>query len=169
MKNVYTFFLLAQCLLIIAGCSYKIKGKHTVICFDNTSDKYLYVFSQTKKNTDTDTLCEHYSAFGQKMYHVPQNTKNETALHLREWDTYEDRMPSCDYLAVFVWDRDSVTVTQYKDGVTYKGPILVRYDLTLDDMFFLEWTVSFPPNERMRGIHMWPSYEELVEKYGRHP
>ena len=27
----------------------------------------------------------------------------------------------------------------------------------------LNWTVCYPPDERMRKIHMWPSYEDLQE------
>lgn len=43
--------------------------------------------------------------------------------------------------------------------------ILVRYDLTYDNLKALNDTIPFPPSEAMKDMKMWPPYEEVVSKY----
>ena len=51
-----------------------------------------------------------------------------------------------------------------------KDEYIVRYDLTISDIYFLlnsdgALELHFPPDERMKDIHMWPPYEEVIDKY----
>lgn len=48
---------------------------------------------------------------------------------------------------------------QYKDY-----PVLVRYDLTIDDLEGLNYIVEYPPIEQMQSVHMYPPYETVVAK-----
>lgn len=40
--------------------------------------------------------------------------------------------------------------------------ILARYVFTLDNMIMLGWSFSFPPNEAMKDIPMYPPYSEFA-------
>lgn len=39
---------------------------------------------------------------------------------------------------------------------------IVMYYLTLDDLIFLDWTIPYPPDERMQSMDMYPSYDNLM-------
>ena len=57
-------------------------------------------------------------------------------------------------------------------GFYNKDEYIVRYDLTLsniDDLLNSDGALElhFPPDERMKDIHMYPPYEEVLAKYGK--
>lgn len=160
--------LLALVLPITSNSSCnKVPGTHTFICFNNLSKYYLYVWPVKEFNEDCDTLQYwNYSAFGQERYRVPPESCNTRAIHLTprhfRKNTYENILSHYDLLMVFIWNKDDV----YDQNGVYSGPIIARYDLTLDDLTLLDWEISFPPNESMRNIHMYPPYEDIIAKYG---
>lgn len=51
------------------------------------------------------------------------------------------------------------------EGIRDDYDILVRYDLTYDNLKVLNDTIPFPPTEAMKNMKMWPPYEEVVKKY----
>ena len=51
------------------------------------------------------------------------------------------------------------------EGIRDDYDILVRYDLTYDNLKALNDTIPFPPSEAMNNMKMWPSYEEVIKKY----
>jgi len=38
--------------------------------------------------------------------------------------------------------------------------VLQRYDLTLEDLQRLNWRITFPPDERMRNVKMYPPFNQ---------
>jgi len=171
-RNVTIFRLVLTLVLsIISNCSCnKVSGTHTFICFNNTSKYYLYVWTVKEYYGDCDTLeYRNYSAFGQERYRVAPETCNTKAIHLTSRhfrkNTYEDILSHYDYLSVYIWNKDDVFE---KNGV-YRGPIIARYDLTMDNLILLDWEIFFPPNESMRSIHMYPPYEEIIAEYSNQP
>jgi len=163
MKKFATVFPAILFLSLLCCCSLnKVDGTHRYILFDNTSEYYLYVCPFRMKYGDCDTLDRNYSAFGQEKYRVPPGTSNTAALRLYRGNTYESTMRHYDYLSVFIWNKDNVS----EINGAYFGSIIARYDLTLDNLFLLDWEISFPPDERMKDIHMYPPYQEIIERYG---
>ena len=43
--------------------------------------------------------------------------------------------------------------------------VLVRYDLSQEDIYNLNAEIHYPPTDAMKGIHMYPPYEEVLENY----
>jgi len=46
----------------------------------------------------------------------------------------------------------------YPKYVPFDSVFLQRYDLTIRDLDILDWTLSYPPDERMKNIKMYPPY-----------
>ena len=65
-----------------------------------------------------------------------------------------------DTLSVFVFHIDTLLNHSWKeirDG--YK--ILVRYDLSAEDLESLRGEIYYPPTAAMRNVHMFPPYEKV--------
>ena len=60
-------------------------------------------------------------------------------------------------ITVFVYNADSVWL--YGDDF-FSGDhrITQRYYLSEDDLYTLDWTLTFPPDVHMKNIKMWPAY-----------
>ena len=54
----------------------------------------------------------------------------------------------------YLFSRDTLETVSWEEVVKeYK--VLARYDLTLEDLERLNWTIYYPPNEKMKGIKMY--------------
>ena len=97
------------------------------------------------------------------------------------FESFEDWFPTtCDFIPFFVIDFSLYSAkrheirdyerfyTEFYGGDEY----LVRYDLRINDIYSLlnkdgALELHFPPDERMKDIHMWPPYEEVVAQYNK--
>lgn len=63
-----------------------------------------------------------------------------------------------DTMSVFFFDPD--TLAKY-NWVTIKEEynVLVRYDLSHDDLKRLGWCIYYPPTETMQDVKMYPAYD----------
>lgn len=62
-----------------------------------------------------------------------------------------------DTLLVFVFNADTLE-TRGWDYVRENYKVEQRYDLSLEDFQSVYFKLTFPPNETMKHIHMWPPY-----------
>ena len=60
-----------------------------------------------------------------------------------------------DTLSVFIFHTDTLTEYTWNE-VRDKYMILKRYDLSLDDLRRLNFKITYPPNEIMDNIKMYP-------------
>ena len=44
----------------------------------------------------------------------------------------------------------------HEDTLRKYVPVVQRYHLTIKDLERLNWTVTYPPTEDMKGVSMWP-------------
>lgn len=70
------------------------------------------------------------------------------------------------YYSVFIIEGQKV-IDKGWDGIREDNDIIVRYDLTYDDLVMLDKIIPFPPTEDMKDVKMWPPYDEVVGKYER--
>ena len=105
---------------------------------------------------------------------------NATSFWRFRFESFEDWFPTtCDFIPFFVIDFSTYSAkwneihdseqfyTQFYGDDEY----LVRYDLKINDIYSLlnkdgALELHFPPDERMKDIHMWPPYKEVIVKYG---
>jgi len=64
-----------------------------------------------------------------------------------------------DTLSIFFFNRD--TLRKYPwETIRKDYNILKRYDLSIQDIQLLDYEISYPPNEAMKEMKMYPPYEE---------
>jgi hypothetical protein len=61
-------------------------------------------------------------------------------------------------LSIYVFDAEVVENTPW-EVVARDYLVLKRYDLTLDDLQRLNWTVTYPPTEVMKDVKQFPPFE----------
>ena len=66
--------------------------------------------------------------------------------------------------SVFIIDAQTAQEKSWED-IRKDYDILVRYDLTYDDLKALNNSIPFPPTEKMKDMKMYPPYEEVGKKY----
>lgn len=70
------------------------------------------------------------------------------------WDYVYSQFPQ-DTMSVFVFHSDTLAKFSWEE--VRKGyKVLVRYDLSLEDLERLNFELSYPPDNRMQGIKMYP-------------
>jgi hypothetical protein len=69
---------------------------------------------------------------------------------------YETRYPS-DTMSLFLMSNDTLEKYEW-DRVRDDYNVLIRYDLSVQDLYSLKFKVVYPPDERMADIKMWPPY-----------
>jgi hypothetical protein len=63
-----------------------------------------------------------------------------------------------DTLSVFIFHADTLDKYTWEE-VRDNYKILVRYDLSLQNLQLLNYTITYPPDERMKNMKMYPPYE----------
>jgi hypothetical protein len=99
---------------------------------------------------------EHYN----KRYVAPNST-NDTIL-------FGIDVPS----STFYWNSDTISCfiideKVYNENGLFKVQLYYlvkqRYDLSEDDMKYLDYKLTYPPSPKMRGMKMYPPYEEAIK------
>ena len=62
-----------------------------------------------------------------------------------------------DTLSVFFFNEDTLKAYNWQI-IRSDYKILVRYDLSFNDLKILNWTIPYPPTEAMRNMKMYPPY-----------
>jgi len=127
--------------------------------FFNTEDNRFFAYNDPETGKETDTLGiirpgtyrEDYCSFW-------GNT------HPRFQREYFEKEFPAGYYSVFILSYETYLEKGW-EGIRDDYDILVRYDLTYDNLEALNDTIPFPPSEAMKDMKMWPPYEEVVSKY----
>ena len=142
------------------------KSTDYFITFKNFSENEIVISDGVKYPLDSLDGIIYHSAHGDPV--LPNSSSKiefvrNAVLHSWYRQFSEAEIQYAGYLSLFVIDplklNDETGSAMYYD----KHVILARYDIRRKEMEALNWTVCYPPDERMRKIHMWPSYEDLQE------
>ncbi len=69
-----------------------------------------------------------------------------------------------DTLSVFIISADTLLKYGY-DDVRENYRILVRYDLDWEEVKKLNYIFPYPPTPEMKGMKMYPSYQEVITQH----
>ena len=154
--------------LTFISCGYEYPpGQHNSFPVVNMSRIPVYVYANNRDIVET-------PFFLYERNHPRLVAPGEISSSALRWDkggTFEEYyeevlMPQRkEYLYVFVIDA-ALSCDWIEDNCFSSSCYIVRYDLKLDDLSNLDWVISFPPDERMKSIHMYPTYQEVIAKYG---
>jgi hypothetical protein len=59
-----------------------------------------------------------------------------------------------DTLSMYIFHTDTLALQDW-ETITADYNVLVRYDLSFEDLERLDWKVFYPPNEKMEGVKMF--------------
>ncbi|MCM1501409.1 MAG: hypothetical protein NC115_01925 [Bacteroidales bacterium] len=76
---------------------------------------------------------------------------------------WSKQLDDADTIRLFFFDK-SVIDSYSWDEIHDNYLVLQRYDFSKFDLEKLNWRISYPPDERMKDIKMWPPYEEVVQE-----
>ena len=149
-----TFILISLYTISIAStCNKEDEKHHKTIRFINNTDKSIYVDGS---NSYPDTLNNQLGGVETQpqFFKVYPNTENREALHQRDfWEVEFINIPS-DTLMVYVFDADLLEA----HTTHVNNTIIQRYDLSLQDLQYVNWTLTYQPSPNMSDIKMYPPY-----------
>ncbi len=73
-------------------------------------------------------------------------------------------MAPTDTLRLFYFHSDSIAHLGW-NKIRDDYMVLVRYDLSQEDIYNLDAEIHYPPTDAMKDIHMYPPYEEVLKNY----
>jgi hypothetical protein len=159
MKQIRLCILL--CFVAIVGsqcCSYleksysiRIKNSH------NTDIYYHFNFSSIEKENDViypDTILSFPKNI---LVKVKQGTIFIDNMPLYPIEKWISNLPH-DTLSIYIFDID--TLNRYEwDEIQKDYKILQRYDISAEDIKYLNNEVPYPPTEAMKDMKMYPPYK----------
>lgn len=132
----------------------KFLGCYYGIDLQNDADFIVSSYGNISKSTSIPFKCPSLGITG--------GTKcNSILSETKDWIS---AMSPTDTLRLFLFHRDSVNYLGW-NKIRDDYMVLVRYDLSQEDIYRLGFKIHYPPTEAMKDIHMYPPYEEVLEKY----
>jgi hypothetical protein len=86
-------------------------------------------------------------------YNVKPHTKNKTGLMRRS--CIESNIVN--FYRVYIFDANVLATVSWST-IAKNHIVLQRYDLTKEDLQRLDWEITYPPNEAMKDVKMYPPY-----------
>ncbi len=166
MKNKYPKIMLLGMIVTLLSAStcyhypdYEDESHHYKIYFENCWDKPIVVWSAIDCNW-YDNPCVMYAP-----YETLWSYDNE-GIRITPGEVNGDYMKHDGFYESCIKERDSIYIAVFDAERTEKDDSLrfiVSYLLSLDDLHKLDYHLAYPPTEKMRDLHMWPPYDELIK------
>jgi len=155
MKNAILSFLVVGFITLTAcfSCDGP-KGHYELNVVNNsTNDIYMYYGA----NYPDTTIKEYNPAVSSSSYLI----KNKSSNSINNGDPIEFRFKEhrSDTIIFFLFDA-TIAKTIPWDSVMKNYLVLQRFDLSLEDLVRLNWTITYPPTDEMKNIHMFPPYKK---------
>lgn len=156
MKRVVIHSLLICC--IFSSCVKQPHDGHLYLSFTNTSNNIVYVTDYywiwSDIMNDPGFRIDHPFHLSEEAHSVVSKTTRKLNI-IAYYLTYEKIFTYTDKYTVYVFSR----YLDPGDNKNFKECILVRYELTLEDLVSLDFHLYYPPNEKMKYVKMNPPYE----------
>ena len=98
---------------------------------------------------------------------IPLKIYGESSGLMADEDTGNEwisAMAPTDTLRLFYFHSDSIAHLGW-NKIRDDYMVLVRYDLSQEDIYNLDSEIHYPPTDAMKDIHMYPPYEEVLKNY----
>jgi hypothetical protein len=156
-------YILTACmsfLFLALTCYRESDNCHVTINLRNDSNMRIYI----KVEGFYPKTYIHFDVTGKEAHEVNPGDINNKGLKARScyedalrYNSYNSYFPA-DTIMVFVYDAELVENTPW-ERVEREYLILKRYDLSLQDLQNLNWLLTYPPDERMKNMKMYPPYD----------
>lgn len=74
------------------------------------------------------------------------------------WEDRFRQLPK-DTLSFYIFNKDTLNTYTW-ETIRDEYKIMVRYDLSIEDIQFLNYKIIYPPTEQMKNMRMYPPYSE---------
>jgi hypothetical protein len=141
-------------------------GKHSYFIFENKKsnlDIVIGVDINGYHNANKIPVSKSQINSNKNRMVVYVNSTNERTLEdvHTTWEAKINSMKNYDTLKLFILDYAKImNMDAFPDLVPFDSVFLQRYDLTIKDLDRLGWRLSYPPDERMKDVKMYPPYNE---------
>ena len=150
MRNTNLEFLLFS-FLLLTGCKLYMDKVYGIEVVNDSSDEVMFfVASLGWENLYPDTLLP----ATELSFRSIASGRSSTRYSDLEWEEIIQELPA-DTLSVFILDPVVLENRAWED-VRDNYRVLKRYDLSITDLERLEFRVTYPPNQNMEGIRMFP-------------
>lgn len=164
MKRMNIILLLFVVLSITNACNNKEnKDCHKSIEIINNSSKSIYVIGDVQYPDTTYFIHSASPELTSYITKVTSETSSSKPLRFT-WDCWETifsygaQIPS-DTVMIFIFDAETIENTSWSI-VCGDYLVLQRYDLSLENLKYLNWKLSYPPTEEMKDMKMYPPYKK---------
>lgn len=159
-----------------------------LVIFAQSCQWYFDLFREIELSSMNNTDFDIWYSFGDNRYRTSNKTFSDGGITVENYQEYFNfEEPDTIEVCIFVeqgcdWEDlfpEGLYMRIWKDAVIEEigwerflrenghqsNLFEVEYVLSLADLDRLDYYMPFPPDERMRDIEMYPSYEEVVERY----
>lgn len=147
-------YLLIFILCVSITCHREDQFNHCFIHFSNKANFGIYVCSKSLISRQ-DTIAEYRFGLPLKDLIINPYEINSKSLESYSWESVfsDNRASSIDTLMIFVFDAEKVEAEAEPQEA-----VIARYDVSLEDLQSNNWMLSYPPNDNMANIKMWPPF-----------
>ena len=159
MRSLILFVLLST--LLLSCRSYEdTPNCHRRVMIVNEFENSIYV-SHSFIYPDTVDFYTPFPKIDTHLNKVFPNDKSDIPLFIGRdcWEVLikDKELVSSDTLMIYVFDGELIENISW-DIISSEYKVLRRYDVSLEDLQRLNWTITYPPTEAMRDVKMFPPY-----------
>lgn len=153
MNTVYRIIAYCTLLMVFIGCEELLGSIDSIAVYNYSNHRINYYPAMITESAYPDTLIVE-TKFTR---HI--NPGGNLVFELRP--SYEEafkRLPA-DTMSFFIFHTDTLESNSW-EAIFNEYKVLKRYDLSLEDVQSLNYTIPYPPTEQMKDMRMYPPYEE---------
>ncbi len=148
------------CLLLLGSCDSCLeKGGERLSLYNESAQDISVLLGGIQTKADMDTLLPDIDTLN-LLYKIPKGTLYNMGGvgKMAGWNKIFEYL-GIDTMRIFILATD--TVNMYDWNIIQKNyNILQRYDVSVEDLRYLNGCLYYPPISTMRDIRMWPPYSK---------
>ena len=162
MKKYLLFPICICCILLFQACPLVDRDPEFLYLENNSNDTLATYVADGSYTAYPDTLLPNNYKSG-LLSGTPEGRMTGAIYYFRVWpEDFFKKLPK-DTLSIFILDMNNhniITMDSMWKEMNYGKRFLLRYDLSLTDLQILNFTIPYPPSKTMKGMKMYPAYEE---------
>lgn len=158
MKKFVIYSFLSLLTVVLTGCPFSAEDGGDRVTIVNKADYNISCFFSWYSHNTFDPIYPDttISVNRQKGLEVADKNKPTYMYVYSIEKTFKEEQT--DTICFFIFHSDTVVKYDW-DVICREYKILQRYDLSLQDFKRLKYTITYPPDETMRDVKMYPPYQ----------
>ena len=158
MKNLKSVFIFLVSAGLISSCDYE----SDIIKVINESDISITVYIPSKTDNGWSDLTDNFIGNQPETLEPGDSLYYYARIHPKQMFAEYYKAP----IPVYIFAPEDIEKYGW-EKVIADEMIIVQYIVSADDARHLNFRTTYPPNEEMKNVLMYPPYEEVIENYNR--